>query len=157
MANVWHFQLKFQIGLFFYSVVLQHYLLTSTETFLLKAQLIASTVRALSRLPALCSPKGALTILPSVMWLVTGVLKESTGRGSPSAGVLFEGSDSSPQVAAALQSIKALVRFFLHNLPKFTWVEKTFGESWTRSYREFSAWISSIRPIKLALKVTWLF
>jgi len=43
------------------------------------------------------------------MWLVTGVLKESTGRGSPSADALYEGSDSSPQVAAALQSLKTLV------------------------------------------------
>ena len=77
--------------------------------FTFQAHLIAATVRALSRLPALCSPKGALTVLPSIMWLVTGVLKESTGRGSPSADALFEGSDSSPQVAAALQSLKTLV------------------------------------------------
>lgn len=74
-----------------------------------QAHLIAATVRALSRLPALCSPKGALTVLPSIMWLVTGVLKESTGRGSPVVEALFEGTDSSPQVSAALQSLKTLV------------------------------------------------
>ncbi len=72
--------------------------------------MIASTVRALSRLPSLCSPMGALTVLPSIMWLVTGVLKESTGRGSMCAiGAFIEGSDSAPQVAASLQSLKTLV------------------------------------------------
>ena len=74
--------------------------------------LVTSAVRILSRLPDLCSPKGAINILPSILWLVTGVLKEGDVDTEPFATNLqsYKGTgDSSPKVTAALQALKILV------------------------------------------------
>ena len=74
--------------------------------------LVTSAVRILSRLPDLCSPKGAINILPSILWLVTGVLKEGNVDNEPFAANLqsYKGiGDSSPKVTAALQALKILV------------------------------------------------
>ncbi len=45
-------------------------------------RLVSATLEALSALPALCSPAGALKALPSVLWLLTGVVR---------AEAMFEG------------------------------------------------------------------
>jgi hypothetical protein len=75
------------------------------------------------------------------MWLVTGVLKESTGRGSPSADALFEGTDSSPQVAAALQSLKTLV---------------TFSSNWARQARNIHLWCDKNSITMAGVNLWWM-
>ena len=67
---------------------------------------MSSALSSLSALPPLCSPLGAITVLPSVLWLLTGVLKEAAWKDA-------EDSSSSSvaanlQVTAALQGLKAV-------------------------------------------------
>ena len=72
--------------------------------------LVTTAIAILSRLPDLCSPKGAVNILPSVLWLVTGVLKETdTGMETDYSQVSTGGKGPSPKVTASLQALKALV------------------------------------------------
>lgn len=58
--------------------------------------LVSRAVELLSRLPALCSPEGSLSILPSILWLLIGVIK--------AAG---DGDDS----MASVQSLKHLIQY----------------------------------------------
>uniref|UniRef100_A0AAX7UZD3 HEAT repeat-containing protein 5A n=1 Tax=Astatotilapia calliptera TaxID=8154 RepID=A0AAX7UZD3_ASTCA len=64
------------------------------------ARLVANAVSILAELPSLCSPAGSMTILPTVLFLVTGVLKETAVK-TPDNSVPVP-------VAAALQSIKTI-------------------------------------------------
>ena len=72
-----------------------------------QSRLVSSALSSLAALPALCSPLGAITILPSVLWLLTGVLKEASWKDAL-------GGDSAPdaavnlQVTAALQGLRAV-------------------------------------------------
>uniref|UniRef100_A0AAY4ELM6 HEAT repeat-containing protein 5B n=1 Tax=Denticeps clupeoides TaxID=299321 RepID=A0AAY4ELM6_9TELE len=63
--------------------------------------LVAATVSVLAELPGLCSPAGSMTILPTVLFLITGVLRETA----------LKTHDNSvpPPVSAALQGIKAII------------------------------------------------
>ena len=72
-----------------------------------QTELIASATRCVGSLPDLCSPMGALTILPSVLWLVTGVLKEAASGHQDLVGV----AATPPQVGAALHSLKVIQRY----------------------------------------------
>ncbi|XP_046884989.1 HEAT repeat-containing protein 5B isoform X2 [Hypomesus transpacificus] len=65
------------------------------------ARLVAHTVSILAELPSLCSPAGSMTILPTVMFLITGVLRETAVRTA-------DGSVP-PPVSAALQAIKSIL------------------------------------------------
>ncbi|XP_074531838.1 HEAT repeat-containing protein 5B [Halichoeres trimaculatus] len=65
------------------------------------ARLVANTVSILAELPSLCSPAGSMTILPTVLFLITGVLKETAVK-TP------DGSVPAP-VSAALQAIKTII------------------------------------------------
>ena len=69
-----------------------------------QTELIASATRCVGSLPDLCSPMGALTILPSVLWLVTGVLKEAASGHQD----LVDVAATPPQVGAALHSLKVI-------------------------------------------------
>ncbi|XP_072247374.1 HEAT repeat-containing protein 5B isoform X2 [Leuresthes tenuis] len=65
------------------------------------ARLVANTVSILAELPSLCSPAGGTTILPTVLFLITGVLRETA---------LKTADNSVPvPVAAALQGIKTII------------------------------------------------
>ncbi|KAL2083308.1 hypothetical protein ACEWY4_021081 [Coilia grayii] len=64
-------------------------------------RLVAATVSILAELPALCSPAGSMTILPTVLFLITGVLRE-TAQKTPDNSVPVP-------VSAALQGIKAII------------------------------------------------
>ncbi|KAM9727349.1 HEAT repeat-containing protein 5B isoform 1-T1 [Menidia menidia] len=65
------------------------------------ARLVANTVSILAELPSLCSPAGSMTILPTVLFLITGVLRETA---------LKTGDSSVPvPVSAALQGIKTII------------------------------------------------
>ncbi|KAI4812512.1 hypothetical protein KUCAC02_023897 [Chaenocephalus aceratus] len=65
------------------------------------ARLVANTVSILAELPSLCSPAGSMTILPTVLFLITGVLRETA---------LKTADNSVPvTVTAALQGIKTII------------------------------------------------
>lgn len=59
------------------------------------SELVNQAVDLLSRLPGMCSPSGALSILPSILWLLVGVIKASG-----------EGED----VSGAVQALKHLIQ-----------------------------------------------
>ncbi len=59
-----------------------------------QGKLVALALNSLADLPSLCSPVGAITVAPSVLWLLGGVLKEST--------------EDELVTAAALQGLKTL-------------------------------------------------
>lgn len=65
------------------------------------ARLVANTVSILAELPSLCTPAGSMTILPTVLFLITGVLRETALKTA-------DGSVPAP-VSAALQAIKAII------------------------------------------------
>uniref|UniRef100_A0A6Q2ZJQ7 HEAT repeat-containing protein 5B n=1 Tax=Esox lucius TaxID=8010 RepID=A0A6Q2ZJQ7_ESOLU len=64
-------------------------------------RLVAHTVSILAELPSLCSPQGSMTILPTVLFLITGVLKETAVKTSDNSVPL--------PVSAALQGIKTII------------------------------------------------
>ncbi|XP_032409304.1 HEAT repeat-containing protein 5B isoform X1 [Xiphophorus hellerii] len=65
------------------------------------ARLVANTVSILAELPSLCSPTGATTILPTVLFLITGVLKETAIKAADNSVPV--------PVSAALQGIKTII------------------------------------------------
>ncbi|XP_072123379.1 HEAT repeat-containing protein 5A isoform X1 [Mobula birostris] len=65
------------------------------------SKLVVAALRILSELISVCSPTGSVSILPTVLYLITGVLKETAVRR-------FDGCISST-VNAALQALKAIV------------------------------------------------
>uniref|UniRef100_A0A674IRY1 HEAT repeat-containing protein 5B n=1 Tax=Terrapene triunguis TaxID=2587831 RepID=A0A674IRY1_9SAUR len=65
------------------------------------ARLVAATVTILSDLPSLCSPAGCMTILPTILFLITRVLKETAVKSVD--------NQVSPPVSATLQAIKTIV------------------------------------------------
>ncbi|XP_062256613.1 HEAT repeat-containing protein 5B isoform X2 [Platichthys flesus] len=65
------------------------------------ARLVANTVAILAELPSLCSPAGSMTILPTVLFLITGVLRETAVKTSDSSVPVT--------VSAALQGIKTII------------------------------------------------
>ncbi|XP_048340337.1 HEAT repeat-containing protein 5B isoform X2 [Sphaerodactylus townsendi] len=65
------------------------------------ARLVAATVAILSDLPTLCSPAGCMTVLPTVLFLITQVLKETAVKAM--------GNQVPPPVTAALQGLKNIV------------------------------------------------
>ena len=72
--------------------------------------LVTRAVEILARLPGLCSPKGSLAALPSVLWLLIGVIK-SAGDGEDGSG--------------AVHSLKYLLQQKLHTS------EEKSVERWT--------------------------
>ncbi|KAM9847930.1 LOW QUALITY PROTEIN: HEAT repeat-containing protein 5B [Aulostomus maculatus] len=65
------------------------------------ARLVANTVTILAELPSLCSPAGSMTILPTVLFLITGVLKETAVKTADNSVPV--------PVSAALQGIKTII------------------------------------------------
>ncbi|XP_048209078.1 HEAT repeat-containing protein 5B [Perognathus longimembris pacificus] len=65
------------------------------------ARLVAATVAILSDLPSLCSPAGCMTILPTILFLIARILKDTAIKSA---------DNQVPQpVSAALQGIKSIV------------------------------------------------
>ncbi|XP_030626652.1 HEAT repeat-containing protein 5B [Chanos chanos] len=64
-------------------------------------RLVAATVSILAELPSLCSPAGSMTILPTVLFLITGVLRETAVKTADNSVPL--------PVSSALQGIKAVI------------------------------------------------
>nr|XP_045010033.1 HEAT repeat-containing protein 5A isoform X2 [Jaculus jaculus] len=64
-------------------------------------RLVSAALAILAELPALCSPEGSISILPTILYLTIGVLRETAVR-------LPEGQ-LSPTVAASLQALKGIL------------------------------------------------
>ncbi|XP_033835046.1 HEAT repeat-containing protein 5B isoform X2 [Periophthalmus magnuspinnatus] len=84
------------------------------------ARLVAHTVSILAELPSLCTPAGSMTILPTVLFLITGVLKETALKTA-------DNSVPAP-VSAALQAIKTIITSPLAR-------EETIKTQWTTLVR----------------------
>ncbi|XP_076872255.1 HEAT repeat-containing protein 5B isoform X2 [Brachyhypopomus gauderio] len=84
------------------------------------SRLVAAALGILAELPALCSPAGSLVILPTVLFLICGVLWETAVK-------TLDGSVPLP-VSAALQAIKTIITSPLGR------VEKT-QQQWTSLVR----------------------
>ncbi|XP_077885513.1 HEAT repeat-containing protein 5B isoform X3 [Ictidomys tridecemlineatus] len=65
------------------------------------ARLVAATVTILSDLPSLCSPAGCMTILPTILFLIARILKDTAIKSADNQVPL--------PVSAALQGIKSIV------------------------------------------------
>uniref|UniRef100_A0A8C4LH01 HEAT repeat-containing protein 5B n=1 Tax=Equus asinus asinus TaxID=83772 RepID=A0A8C4LH01_EQUAS len=65
------------------------------------ARLVAATVTILSDLPSLCSPAGCMTILPTILFLIARILKDTAIKSVD--------NQVPPPVSAALQGIKSIV------------------------------------------------
>ena len=61
--------------------------------------LISDSLKIFAKLPTLCSHQGSVSILPTLLFLTTGVIKELAPR---------DASSVAPPVAAALQTLKVL-------------------------------------------------
>ncbi|KAJ8248012.1 hypothetical protein GJAV_G00237160 [Gymnothorax javanicus] len=94
------------------------------------ARLVAATVSILAELPSLCSPAGSMTILPTVLFLITGVLRE-TALKSPDNAV-------PAPVSAALQGIKTVITSPLSRVEKTHSQWSTLVRSSLASVLEYS-------------------
>ncbi|XP_054977873.1 HEAT repeat-containing protein 5B [Sorex araneus] len=65
------------------------------------ARLVAATVTTLSDLPSLCSPAGCLTVLPTILFLMARILKDTAVTSAENQVPL--------PVTAALQGLKSIV------------------------------------------------
>uniref|UniRef100_A0A1B6GMZ3 HEAT repeat-containing protein 5A n=1 Tax=Cuerna arida TaxID=1464854 RepID=A0A1B6GMZ3_9HEMI len=66
--------------------------------------LVASALSTLEQLPRLCSPQGAVSILPTILYLTTGVLRECAVKRVSDTSVLAGG----PALKAALHCLMVL-------------------------------------------------
>ncbi|XP_006890037.1 PREDICTED: HEAT repeat-containing protein 5A-like isoform X1 [Elephantulus edwardii] len=65
------------------------------------SRLVSAALVILSELPAVCSPEGSVSILPTILYLTIGVLRETA--------VKLPGGQLSSTVAASLQALKAIL------------------------------------------------
>lgn len=67
-------------------------------------QLISTALTVMEQLPKLCSPQGAVSILPTLLYLTTGVIKECAIKSSADSTVLA----TTTPVTAALHCLRVL-------------------------------------------------
>ncbi|XP_038612606.1 HEAT repeat-containing protein 5A isoform X2 [Tachyglossus aculeatus] len=65
------------------------------------SKLVSAALMILSDLPAVCSPEGSISVLPTILYLIIGVLRETA--------VKLPGGQLSSTVAAALQALKGIL------------------------------------------------
>ncbi|KAM5242310.1 HEAT repeat-containing protein 5A isoform 6-T6 [Hipposideros larvatus] len=65
------------------------------------SKLVSAALVILSELPAVCSPEGSISILPTILYLTIGVLRETAVR--------LPGGQLSSTVAASLQALKGIL------------------------------------------------
>ncbi|XP_059505188.1 HEAT repeat-containing protein 5A isoform X2 [Stegostoma tigrinum] len=102
-------------------------------------KLVAAAVGILSELISVCSPTGSISILPTILYLITGVIKETAVK-------MLDGC-TSLTVGAALQALKAVVS------SPMALAEKSHA-AWTRLLRSALAtilefWNPEITPSEL--------
>ncbi|XP_072478626.1 HEAT repeat-containing protein 5A isoform X3 [Notamacropus eugenii] len=64
-------------------------------------KLVSAALIILSELPGVCSPEGSISVLPTILYLIIGVLRETAVR--------LPGGQLSSTVAAALQALKGIL------------------------------------------------
>uniref|UniRef100_A0A8D8UIW2 HEAT repeat-containing protein 5A n=1 Tax=Cacopsylla melanoneura TaxID=428564 RepID=A0A8D8UIW2_9HEMI len=69
--------------------------------------ILATAIQVMQMLPRLCSPQGAVSILPTLLYLLTGIIKETATKTSHDPTVLA----TKPSVTAALHALKTLCGF----------------------------------------------
>jgi len=82
--------------------------------------LISSVVSILAQVPGLCSPQGAITVIPTVLYLVTGTLKDCATKPWEESEILAE---TSP-IVACLSALQKLVSM---RYPTFPDVETRYS------------------------------
>uniref|UniRef100_A0A8D3BS16 HEAT repeat-containing protein 5B n=1 Tax=Scophthalmus maximus TaxID=52904 RepID=A0A8D3BS16_SCOMX len=103
------------------------------------ARLVANTVSILAELPSLCSPAGSMTILPTVLFLITGVLRETAVKTSDKSVPM--------PVSAALQGIKTIITSPLARVESIqTQWSKLHCYSLTACLRVLSVSVDESRP-----------
>ncbi|KAM6181817.1 HEAT repeat-containing protein 5A isoform 2-T2 [Erethizon dorsatum] len=65
------------------------------------SRLVSAALVILSELPAVCSPEGSISVLPTILYLTVGVLRETA--------VKLPGGQLSSTVAASLQALKGIL------------------------------------------------
>ncbi|XP_029807149.1 HEAT repeat-containing protein 5A isoform X5 [Suricata suricatta] len=65
------------------------------------SRLVSAALGVLAELPAVCSPEGSISILPTILYLTIGVLRETA--------VKLPGGQLSSTVAASLQALKGIL------------------------------------------------
>uniref|UniRef100_A0A182VRX2 HEAT repeat-containing protein 5A n=1 Tax=Anopheles minimus TaxID=112268 RepID=A0A182VRX2_9DIPT len=85
--------------------------------------LVASAIQSLNELPTLCSPAGALSILPTILYLTTGVIKEVATKSVHDESLI---ASTNVVVQAAIQLLKMLAthRYGGQDVPS--------GEEWRK-------------------------
>ncbi|KAI5731689.1 hypothetical protein M8J77_014389 [Diaphorina citri] len=66
--------------------------------------ILATAINVMQMLPRLCSPHGAVSILPTLLYLLTGIIKETATKTAQDNSVLA----SKPSITAALHALKTL-------------------------------------------------
>ncbi|XP_052042359.1 LOW QUALITY PROTEIN: HEAT repeat-containing protein 5B-like [Apodemus sylvaticus] len=77
------------------------HMVTKTQLSEESTRLVAATVAILSDLPSLCSPAGCMTILPTILFLIARILKDTAIKSAD--------NQVPAPVSAALQGIKSIV------------------------------------------------
>ncbi|XP_070698755.1 HEAT repeat-containing protein 5A [Pempheris klunzingeri] len=72
-------------------------------------RLVASALCVLSELPSVCSPEGSVSILPTVLYLLLGVLRELVQQPHTHTAGSADGAGLDAVVQAALQALKSVV------------------------------------------------
>ncbi|XP_061508694.1 HEAT repeat-containing protein 5B isoform X2 [Anopheles gambiae] len=82
--------------------------------------LVANAIQSLNELPKLCSPLGALSILPTILYLTTGVIKEVATKSVHDESPI---ASTNVVVQAAVQLLKTLAtdRYGRHELSGDEW------------------------------------
>jgi len=76
--------------------------------------LISAAVSILSQVPGLCSPQGTITIIPTVLYLITGTLKESAIKPWEETEILAE----TAPVVSCLTALQTLVSMRYTSFPE---------------------------------------
>jgi len=77
-------------------------------------RLVSRAVSIVSTVPSLCSPQGAVTVMPTCLYLITGVLKEAASKLPGDTTILAD----SPMVVACLEALKLIVAARFPSLPE---------------------------------------
>ncbi|KAF3700710.1 HEAT repeat-containing protein 5A [Channa argus] len=71
--------------------------------------LVASALCVLSELPSICSPEGSVSILPTVLYLLLGVIRELIHQPSTHTAAAGDGTGLSVVVQASVQALKSIL------------------------------------------------
>ncbi|XP_054545683.1 HEAT repeat-containing protein 5A isoform X3 [Talpa occidentalis] len=94
------------------------------------SRLVSAALVILSELPAVCSPEGSISVLPTILYLTIGVLRETAVR--------LPGGQLSSTVAASLQALKGIL-----------------SSPMARAEKSHSAWTDLLRSALTTILDSW--